>query len=344
MVIQAGSVRVWKAKQCIAKTDRQGIITRDKNHHMAKPGLKVFAPATISNVAVGFDILGFALQHPGDEIIVREGNTPGLTIGEIQGAGGRIPTDVLRNTATVAAQALLDHLGEGNRPLQMDIHKKMPIGSGLGSSAASAVAGVFAVSEYFRTGMSKSELLPFAMQGERVNGAGLPADNVAACLLGGMVLLRDNVSFDYKKLPVPAGLYAAVVHPHIEIITSASRQSLSSVVPLHDVILQTGNLACFVAGMYTSDFELIGRSLRDVLIEPQRAAGIPYFTEMQEQAMDAGALGFSISGAGPTMFALCDSSIKAERVLEAAQTLYASKKLEITTYLSKINHEGVVRF
>ncbi len=311
---------------------------------MARPGLKVFAPATVSNVAVGFDILGFALEQPGDEVIVREGSSPGLTIGEIQGSGGRITTDVTLNTATVAGQALLDFLGEGSRPLQMDIHKKMPIGSGMGSSAASAVAGVFAVSEFLRTGMSKSELLPFAMKGERINGVGLPADNVAASLLGGMILLRDNVSFDYKKLPIPPGLYAAVVHPHVEIITSASRQALSPTLALHDVIRQTGNLASFIAGMYTSDFELIGKALRDVLIEPQRASAIPLFYEMQERAMEAGALGFSISGAGPAMFALCDSSIKAERVIESAHALYASNKQAITTYLSRINHEGVRRF
>lgn len=311
---------------------------------MAKPGLKVFAPATVSNVAVGFDILGFALERPGDEIIVREGVSPGISLGEIQGGGGKIPTDVRRNTATVAAQALLDYLGESARPLQLDIHKKMPVGSGIGSSAASAVGAVFAVSEFLRTGLTKYELLPFAMTGERINGQGLPADNVASSLLGGVILLRDNISFDIKKLPVPAGLHAAVVLPHTEIITSVSRQNLSPTVLLSDAIRQSGNLASFVAGMYTSDFALIGKSLRDCLIEPQRAGSIPYFYDMQEKAMAAGALGYSISGAGPAMFALCDNSLKAERVVEAAEALFASKKLPVTTYLSRINHEGVVRF
>ncbi len=306
--------------------------------------MKIFAPASVSNVAVGFDILGFALEQPGDEIIIREGTKPGLTITGIHGGGGKIPLDPLRNTAGAAALALLKHLGEADRPLEMEIHKKMPVGSGIGSSAASAAGGVFAISEFLKCGLSKYELLPFAVAGERINGQGLPADNVAASLLGGMVLIRDNETLDIKKLHIPPGLYAVVIYPHIEILTRESRMTLSSTVNMSDFIRQSGNLAAFVAAMYTSDIALIGRALQDVVVEPQRAAGIPGFYEMKEKALEAGALGFSISGAGPSMFALCDSSLKAENIAEAATALYQKKKMTMTPYLSRINHEGAVRY
>jgi homoserine kinase len=311
---------------------------------MSKPGIKVFAPASVANVAVGFDILGFALEKPGDEIIVREGSKPGLVITDIQGAGGKLPYDVQKNTAGYAAYKLLEHLGETARPLEMEIHKKMPFGSGLGSSAASAAAGVFAVSEFLKTGLSKYEILRFAVEGEQIADGAFHADNVGPSLLGGMVLIRDNDTLDIKKLHIPHGLYAAVIYPHVEVLTRESRGILKPEVNFKDVIRQQGNLGAFVAGMYTSDFGLISRSLQDLLVEPQRAHLIPHFYEMKEAAMQSGALGFSISGAGPSMFALCDNSIKAESVIEAAKKLYQAKKLSINTYLSKINHEGAIRF
>lgn len=311
---------------------------------MAKPGIKIFAPASVANVAVGFDILGFALEKPGDEIIIREGSKPGLVITDIQGAGGKLPYDVMKNTAGYAAYRLLEHLGETDRPLEMEIHKKMPFGSGLGSSAASAAGGVFAVSEFLHTGLSKYELLRFAVEGEQIADGAFHADNVGPSLLGGMVLIRDNETLDIKKLHIPHGLYAAVIYPHVEVLTRESRGILTPEVNFKDVIRQQGNLGAFVAGMYTSDYGLISRSLQDLLVEPQRAHLIPHFYEMKEAALAAGALGFSISGAGPSMFALCDNSIKAESVIEAANKLYQSKKVSINTYLSKINHEGAIRF
>jgi homoserine kinase len=311
---------------------------------MAKPGIKIFAPASVANVAVGFDILGFALEKPGDEIIVREGSKPGLVITDIQGAGGKLPYDVMKNTAGFAAYRLLEHLGETDRPIEMEIHKKMPFGSGLGSSAASAAGGVFAVSEFLHTGLSKYELLRFAVEGEQIADGAFHADNVGPSLLGGMVLIRDNETLDIKKLHIPHGLYAAVIYPHVAVLTRESRGILTPEVNFKDVIRQQGNLGAFVAGMYTSDYGLISRSLQDLLVEPQRAHLIPHFYEMKEAALAAGALGFSISGAGPSMFALCDNSIKAESVIEAANKLYQSKKVSINTYLSKINHEGAIRF
>jgi homoserine kinase len=311
---------------------------------MAKPGLKVFAPASVANVAVGFDILGFALEKPGDEVIIREGTKPGLHITEITGAHGKLPYEVLKNTAGFSAYRLLQHIGELDRPLEMEIHKKMPFGSGLGSSAASAAAGVYAVNEFLNTGFSKAEILRFAVEGEQIADGAFHADNVGPSLMGGMLLIRDNDTLDVKKLHIPSGLYAAVIYPHVEVLTKDSRGILKSEVSFKDVIKQSGNLASFVAGMYTSDFGLISRSLQDLLVEPQRAHLIPHFYEMKDLALTAGALGFSISGAGPSMFALCDNSNIAEAVLESAVKLFGTKKLAINTYLSKINHEGAIRF
>ena len=311
---------------------------------MGKPGLKVFAPASVANVAVGFDILGFALEQPGDEIIIREGRAPGLIINQITGAGNKLPYEVQKNTAGFAAYRLLDHIGETDRPLEMEIHKKMPFGSGLGSSAASAVGGVYAVSEFLRTGLTKYDLLRFAVEGEQIADGAFHADNVGPSLLGGMILIRDNETLDIKKLHIPSGLFVAIIYPHVEVLTRDSRKILKSEVKFKDVIKQQGNLGAFIAGMYTSDYSLISRSLQDLLVEPQRAHLIPCFYEMKELAMSSGALGFSISGAGPSMFALCDNSIKAESIIEAATKLYANKKLSINTYLSKINQEGAIRF
>jgi homoserine kinase len=311
---------------------------------MSKPGIKVFAPASVANVAVGFDVLGFALEAPGDEIIVREGNSPGITITSIQGASGKLPYDVMKNTAGFAAKRLLDFIGESDRPIEMEIHKKMPFGSGLGSSAASAVGGVFAVNEFLKTGLSKYDILKFAVDGEQIADGAYHADNVAPSLLGGMIMIRDNATLDLKKLHIPIGLNAVVIYPHVEILTRESRGILKNEVDFKTVIRQQGNLGSFVAAMYTSDFGMIGRSLEDLLVEPQRAHLIPLFYDMKELAMKSGALGFSISGAGPSMFALCDNSGIAEEISEKAKILYMSKKMEVTTYLSKINHEGAVRF
>lgn len=311
---------------------------------MSKPGIKVFAPASVANVAVGFDILGFALDKPGDEVIIREGSTPGLVISLITGAGGKLPYDIQKNTAGYSAYRLLEHLGETDRPLEMEIHKKMPFGSGLGSSAASAAAGVFAVNEFLKTGLSKHEILRFAVEGEQIADGAFHADNVAPSLMGGMILIRDNETLDIKKLHIPHGLCVAVIYPHVEVLTRESRSILKPEISFKDFIKQSGNLGSFVAAMYTSDFDMIKRSLHDLIIEPQRAHLIPYFYEMKEAAMKCGALGFSISGAGPSMFALCDNTGVAQDILEQAKSIYKTKKLHIDTYYSKINHEGAIRF
>ena len=304
--------------------------------------VKVFAPASVANVAVGYDILGFALEKPGDDVIVKEGKQPGLKIVEIRGGKGKLPFNPEKNTAGYSALRLMDHVDESKAPIEMIIHKKMPFGSGMGSSAASSVAGVFAVNEYLKAGLTKREILRFAVEGEQIADGAFHADNIAPSLLGGMVLIRDNESLDIKKLHIPTGLHIAVVHPHVQILTRDSRGVLSDSVPLDMVIKQSGNLAAFVAAMYTSDIDLLGRCIKDVIIEPQRARLIPHFYDLKEVALNEGALGFSISGAGPAMFAMCANSLVAENVVNKAHALLKNYRIENTAFTSHINNEGAV--
>lgn len=307
-----------------------------------KTGVKVFAPASIANVAVGYDILGFAIDKPGDEIIVNFSDTPGLKITEIRGAKGKLPFEVLKNTAGFAAQKMLEHISEERRGLEMKIHKKMPFGSGLGSSAASAAAGVMAVNEILGRPLTKSQMLPFAVLGEQIADGAYHADNVGPSLLGGMQLIRSNDTLDIHRLHVPKGLYATVIYPHIKVLTKDSRSILSDQTSLKQCIEQTGNIAGFIVGLYNGDFDLIGRSLQDVIIEPQRAQLIPHFYEVKDAVLEAGALGCSISGAGPSIFALSANSLIAEQVGEVMTRIFTNHKIKNELFISTINQEGAV--
>jgi len=306
--------------------------------------VRVFAPATVANVAVGFDILGFAIDRPGDEIVARLSDSfRGVRIVAITGTGNKqLPTDTERNTAGMAALRLLQHLGkESEVGIELEIHKKMPFGSGLGSSAASAAGATVAVNELLGAPLTREALLYFTVLGEEVADGSFHADNVAPCLMGGIVLIRSNESLDVHHLPVPANLYVAVVHPQIEILTRDARAVLSDSVPLKTVIHQLGGLASFITALYTSDLLLLGRSLRDYIIEPQRKALIPGFDCVQSIALQRGALGCSISGAGPSVFALCDSAYLAQAVGQAMQSTFRERGTESKLYVSPINQRGV---
>lgn len=306
--------------------------------------VRVFAPASVANVAVGFDILGFALDSPGDEITVRfsDRTTGGLRITAIHGADNKLPLVVEKNTAGFAAQQMLKHIGKEGLAIDMEIHKKMPFGSGLGSSAASAAAGVMAVNALLNYPLSKQEILHFAVLGEQIADGAYHADNVAPSLLGGLILIRNNQDLDVHQLPIPNELYAAVVHPEVEVLTKDARDVLSDKICLKQSIEQSGNLAAFILGLVNSDYSLISRSLKDVIIEPQRARLIPNFFSVKEAAIEAGALGCSISGAGPSIFALCEGRDIAEKVGKAMTVVFDRAQIENQLYVSKINQNGAV--
>jgi homoserine kinase len=305
-------------------------------------GIKAFAPATVGNIGVGFDIMGLALERPGDEVIARKSDTPGVRITKITGHGGKLPYEADKNTAGVAVQRLLQHLGEPDRGIELEIHKKMPFSSGLGSSAASAVAGALAVSELLRTGMSKRELLPFACAGEEVATGSFITDNVAPSMIGGIVLIRDGATLDVHRLHVPRGLYVAVVYPHVAITTKSARAILRPEVPMDKFVRQSANVGAFIVGLFNGDIGLIGRSLKDEIIEPQRAGLIPGFYDVKDAALSEGALGCSISGAGPSVFALCANSLVAENAARAMQQAFTRNKVESEIFLSPVNQEGAV--
>jgi homoserine kinase len=301
--------------------------------------VQVFAPATVANVASGFDVLGFALERPGDTVRASRSSEGGVRLLSVSGDDGRLPRDPLRNTAAVAASRLLDAL---DRPfgVELQLDKGMPLSSGLGSSAASAVAAAYAVNLLAGEPLETEALLPFTMGAEQVACGTAHADNVAPSLLGGFVLIRSYDPLDIVRLPVPAGLSAAVVHPHTEIRTEDARRILKKELRLVDAVRQWGNLAALVAALYEGDLALLSRSLQDVVAEPRRALLIPGFDAVKAAALGDGALGCSISGSGPSVFALCSSIERARQAGEAMQAEFARTGLDSDLFVSPINPRG----
>lgn len=302
--------------------------------------IRVFAPATVANVACGFDIFGFAVDNPGDEILLTRRDEPGIEITTIIGDEGRLPRQTERNTAGYAMQRYLKHLGRTDVGIEVELTKKMPLGSGMGSSAASAVAGVFAINELLGRPLETLDLLPFAMEGERLASGTAHADNVAPSLLGGFIVIRSYHPLDIIKIETPASLFCTLVHPDVEVNTKDARFILKNEVSLKNTIIQMGNVAGLMAGLMKPDYGLISRSLVDVIIEPVRAILIPEFNEVKQAALDGGALGCSISGSGPSMFALSRDLETAERVGTNMQRAFLTAGITSEIYVSGINTQG----
>jgi homoserine kinase len=301
----------------------------------------VFAPATVANVASGFDVLGFALESPGDAVSLAR--VPGKTVSvvAITGDGGKLPRDPLKNTAAVAVSGFLAKIGFPFG-VEISLEKRMPLSSGLGSSAASAVAAVFAANLLAGRPLATRDLLPFTMEAEKAACGSAHADNVAPSLLGGFVLVRSYDPLDIVQLPVPPGLSCAVAHPHAELRTEDSRRILKKEIRLSDAIRQWGNLAALVAALYNGDLGLLGRSLQDVVAEPVRSVLIPGFAAVKAAALAAGALGCSISGSGPSVFALCATTEVSTRAGEAMVAAFGKVGLSCDLYISAVNTKGPV--
>ena len=298
-----------------------------------------FAPATVSNVACGFDVLGFALHEPGDEVTAQWIDA-GVRIDDIAGDEGRLPRDGSKNTAGVAAAALLRSLGE-RRGVALRIRKGLPLSSGLGGSAASAVAAVVAVDALAGARSSLETLMTCAFEGERDGAGSAHADNIAPALYGGFVLVRQAIPPDIVRLPVPDGLTAVVVHPHLEIETAKARALLGDSVSLADAIRQWANLGAFVDALHRRDFELLSRSLEDTIAEPRRASLLPGLAAIKQAAAGAGALGCSLSGSGPSLFALCVGVEVARRVADAMTGAVVREiGSEPEVYVSPIARQG----
>ncbi|SJN17656.1 homoserine kinase [Sphingobacterium faecium] len=301
----------------------------------------VFAPATVANMICGFDILGFALDEPGDEVIMRRKSTAGVVITKITGDDGRLPLDADKNTVSACVQFLLQHLELHDEVgVEIELHKHMPIGSGLGSSAASTVAGLFAINKMLGDPLSKEELLPFCVEGERLACGHGHADNVAPSLFGGITLIRGHDPLDLIPLPVPEELVAAVVFPQVDVPTRDARQLIKEKVLLKDAVIQWGNIAGLIAGLFKNDYNLISRSMQDVLIEPTRAILIPQFYEMKQIALENGALSFGISGSGPSVVAITRDKEVAKQIVDQIKAHLSESEIESYGYVSGVNVDG----
>ena len=306
---------------------------------MATRVVTAFAPATVSNVACGFDVLGFPMSEPGDTVSAHFISS-GLEITDIVGDGGRIPRAPEKNTATVAAKAMLDMLGE-KRGVALTITKGLPLSSGLGGSAASAAAAVVAVNDLCGGRATTDQLVAAALIGEGLGAGGAHPDNIAPAICGGFVLVRHPNPPDIVRLPVPDGLTCVVIHPDLEIETAKARALLGTTVGLKDAIRQWANLGAMVHALHTSDFDLLARTLEDSVAEPKRAPLIPGLANIKKAAMEAGALGSSISGSGPSIFALCRGRATADRVATAMTAAVATEiGGESQVYVSAISSRG----
>lgn len=304
--------------------------------------VKVFAPATVANVVCGYDVLGFAVDEPGDEVIMRLSAKPGVSLLKITGDEGRLPLDPDKNTVSAVVKHYLNHVGRQDVGVEIELHKKMPIGSGLGSSSASTVGGLFAINTLMDNLLTNKELVPFAMKGEELACGYGHADNVAPALMGGFVLIRSYEPLDIISLPCPQGMHAAIVYPEVDVPTKDARQMIRSKVLLKDAVTQWGNVAGLVSGLFMNDYELIGNSMKDVLVEPTRSILIPDFYNLRTLAMEAGGIGFGISGSGPSVFALTKDRETAEAITQKLQQHLQKLAINSLGFVSEVNKKGPV--
>lgn len=301
-----------------------------------------FAPATVGNVAVGFDILGFGIEAAGDRVTVRRLEEPTVRIESIEGRVTDLPTRPDENTATVGLVQMIDDLGL-DFGFEVSLQKGIPLGSGMGGSAASAVGAVVAANALLEEPLEPEELLSYALLGESVASGDVHGDNVTPCLYGGLTLTRSLDPLDVVEIPVPDSICCVLVYPHRSIETEEARKVIPGKLPLKAFVQQSANLAGFIAGCYREDLALIQRSMADMLIEPYRAPLIPGYGKVREAALEVGAVGCSISGSGPSVFAWCQngkSGATGESVREAMVEAFAGAGVEAEAWISAINGHG----
>ena len=300
--------------------------------------IKIFSPSSVANLSCGFDVLGLCLDTIGDEMIINKSTIPGLRIIKIDGED--LPLAIEKNVAGVAAKSYLNKFPT-EIGIDIEIYKKIKAGSGIGSSAASAVGAVFGINELLERDIRKIDLIPYALEGEKLASGETHADNIAPAMLGGLTLIRNVESLDIIKLPSPSELIITIIHPKIELKTSHARTIIKKQVPLKSVINQTANIAGFISGLYTNDYDLISRSLNDDIIEKERSLLIPGFNSLKKTALEIGALGCGISGSGPSVYALSRGLTKAEEVASGFKNVISRLGIDYDIYISKINSKGV---
>ena len=300
--------------------------------------IKVFSPASIANLSCGYDILGVCLDNVGDEITVKKTRKKGITIKKV--TGEKLSTDISINVAGVSASALLNET-KVDCGFEIEIHKGIKPGSGIGSSAASSAGSVYAINKLIGEPYTNKELIKFAMCGEMAASDSKHADNVAAILLGGFTFVRNSIENDYFKLNTPPEIVFTVIHPKIVLKTKDSRAIVTKQVSMKDMIEQTANLGAFVSGLYTENYNLIGRSIKDIIIEPLRSVLIPKFQEIKSASISTGALGCGISGSGPSVFAMSKGLTTAKNVGNSMKKIYDSLDLDYDVHISFVNDKGI---
>ena len=312
--------------------------------------VRVFAPATLSNLGPGFDVLGLAVERPGDYVAAEWSDASGVNIVEVCGDGARLPTDPNANVVGIAAAAVLrayDSRATVRRPpgVRLWLDKRMPLASGLGSSAASSVGGALAVAELLGGVFDRDELIMCALEGERAMSGLVHADNVAPCVTGGITLIRSYSPMELLSLPVPDGLRIAVVHPHTAVVTAEARRLVAErSFKITQAVANLGQLGALVTALHRSDLELFGRSISDALVEPVRAPLVPGFSAVKQAALEAGALGCSLSGSGPSVFAFARSDDQAQDLADRMATRFRDAAgLESDSYVGKVNMRGARR-
>ena len=300
--------------------------------------IKVFSPASIANLSCGYDILGVCLDNVGDEITVKKTRKKGITIKKV--TGEKLSTDISINVAGVSASALLNET-KVDCGFEIEIHKGIKPGSGIGSSAASSAGSVYAINKLIGEPYTNKELIKFAMCGEMAASDSKHADNVAAILLGGFTFVRNSIENDYFKLNTPPEIVFTVIHPKIVLKTKDSRAVVKKQVSMKDMIEQSANLGAFVSGLYTENYNLIGRSIKDIIIEPLRSVLIPKFQEIKSASISTGALGCGISGSGPSVFAMSKGLTTAKNVGNSMKKIYDSLDLDYDVHISFVNDKGI---
>ncbi|GAA4270305.1 homoserine kinase [Hyunsoonleella aestuarii] len=300
--------------------------------------IKIFSPATVANVACGFDVLGFCLDNVGDNMVIRKTEKKGISITNIEGFD--LPYETELNVAGVSALAMYEVL-DVDFGFEIEIYKNIKPGSGIGSSAASAVGSVFGMNELIGRPFNTTQLTEFAIKGEALASKCEHADNLAPALFGGFTLVKSVSPLKILEIPTPNELYATIIHPQIEIKTSEARAILPSKVALSDAIAQWANVGSLVHGLHTNDYNLIKESLHDGIVEPYRCKLIPHFKEIKESALNVGALGVGISGSGPSIFSLNKGLETANKVKDAMQNVYKNTGIEFDIHVSKINTDGI---
>jgi len=301
--------------------------------------IRCFAPATVANVVCGYDVLGFAIKKPGDEVVVSFNSDNRINITKIEEDDGKLPKNPDKNVVGYVVKLFLEKINS-TQGVDIELYKKMPLNSGLGSSAASSVGALVAVNELFENPLTRLDLLPLAMEGERLASGNAHADNVAPSLLGGLVLIRSYDPLDVIKLPSDLGLYVVSVHPHVDVPTGDARKIIRQQIPLKKAVEQWGNIAGLVTGFCIKDTDLISRSMKDVIVEPIRSMLIPCFSEMKYYALENNALGFGISGSGPSVFALCKKEKDAQKISEGLCKLLLSENISCEAIVTSINTKG----